>query len=306
MSLSRYLHGRGKKTIADMAAHFGVTERTVYRDLRSLKELGMAVQAGKSGYALLTRYHIPPLMFTEEEAAALLLGTRFIKLCSDAHMQEIAEQVQEKVWEVLAEDTRTYIDELNEKTAFDPYWLYKTPAHTYWADISKAIADRHPIWIEYYVRSRSELTERTVHPLGLVYYDDHWNLIAYDPKREDMRQFLLDFIQKLSVRGMRTFTPPEGFDMQEYLTARGEWEDGVEIRLRFPKVMYQAARRAIPARILEEEETEDAMTVTFRFGYLPYLAGYLLRFGAKVEVVAPTELRELLRAAALEVANTYA
>ncbi len=306
LALVMFVQGRKRTTVAEMAEHFGVSQRTVFRDLRSLGEAGVPIAYAESfGYEVLKGYHLPPLMFTGRQAAALLMGTEFIKLRSDAAITKEANEVAEKIRAVLSDSIRQYIDALNERTVLDPYWLHKTPAHEYWASISEAIADRRTVWIEYFVRSRKELTRRQVDPLGLVFYTDHWNLIAFDHLRRDMRQFVLEYIQDLQVL-TRRFTPPEGFELQEYLRERGANPSGERITVRFPASVYGAARRSIPARIEEEQADADHVTVTFRFENMAYLAQYLLRFGRQVEVLAPIELQRCIRAIALELAEQYA
>lgn len=305
VALALYVQGNRSRSIREMADHFGVVERTIYRDLRALNEIGINVKSDRNRrYSVLGGYRLPPLTFTTQEAAALLLGTKFLRLCSDSRMQKVGENLAGKVRAVLPKNTRAYIDELNSRTEFDPYWLHQVPADTYLANISEAIAKRRSIWIRYYVRGRKEITERIVNPLGLVFYDDHWNLISYDTGKRDIRQFVLSYIEKFDMLA-RTFEPLEGFDLQHYLWQRSADPKDQEIIMRFSRDLYTVARRAIPARILEETNEGDTVMVSFRFPNLPYLASHLIRFGHKAEVLAPAALRELMQEEAQRLLELY-
>ena len=215
-----------------------------------------------------------------------------------------ANEVAEKIRTVLPDSIRHYIDTVSERIVLDPYWLHKTPAHEYWVEISESISDRRTLWIEYYVRTRKELTSRQVDPLGLVFYTDHWNLIAFDHLRQGIRQFVLDYIQDLQVLA-RQFVPPEGFVLQEHLWRRGASPSGALVKVCFPASIYPAARCSIPARLVEEHEEDEFVTIAFRFENMAYLAQYFLRFGQEVRVLAPVELQQRVRALALSVAEQY-
>ena len=78
------LQNRPSLTSRDLAEHFMVSRRTIFRDLRALSESGVPLTyAEKGGYEILEGYHRPPLMLTARQAATLLVGTEFMKLQSD-------------------------------------------------------------------------------------------------------------------------------------------------------------------------------------------------------------------------------
>lgn len=306
------LQNRPNMTSRDLAEHFDVSRRTIFRDLRALSEAGVPLTyAEEGGYEILEGYQLPPLMFSAREAATLLLGTEFTKLQPDLSLRKDADEVAMKIRSVLPDEVREYIDRLGERTVLDPYWLHSMPApieeedrEGRWYQLSKAAAQQFSVAMDYYVPSRDELTERTVDPLGLVYYTDHWNLIAYDHLREGIRNFRLDRIRNMHVTISR-FDPPEDFDLEEYLEERGQSQDDHHITLRFDEETYRWARRRIPAQIEEEREIEKGVEVSFYFENLDYVAGWLLRYGTQAEVVEPEALQARLREKALGVAEQY-
>ena len=301
------LQNRPSMTSRALAVHFDVSRRTIFRDLHALSESGVPLTyAEEGGYEILEGYQLPPLMLSGRQAATLLVGAEFMKLQADASLRKEADQVALKIRSVLPSPVREYIDRLNERTVLDPYWLHQGPAEDegFWYDLSEAVAQRRSVIMDYVVQSRDELTKRRVNPLGLVFYTDHWNLIAFDHVRQDIRSFLLENIQTMFVTSSR-FTPPEGFTLKEYLKDRGESRRNLRIELRFAAPAYRWARRGIPAEIESERQEEGHVTVTFYFENLSFLTRYLLRFGAQVRVIEPDALRQRLRAMALSLAETH-
>ncbi|MGB3541617.1 helix-turn-helix transcriptional regulator [Rubrivirga sp.] len=305
------LQNRPNMTSRDLSEHFGVSRRTIFRDLRTLGESGVPLTyAETGGYEILEGYQLPPLMFSAREAATLLVGTGFTKLQPDASLRTDADAVAMKIRNVLPEPVRDYIDRLQERTVLAPFNEVRDRGATgdeqgLWFELSEAIARQRKVKMTYYVASRDEETVREVDPLGLVYYSDHWNLIAYDHLRDDIRNFRLDQIKKLRTRFDR-FEAPAGFDLKEHLRERGTSPENVRMQVRFRNRAWRWARTQVPADI-EQELPQDGWTeVTFEFENVAYVAKWLLRYGTDVEVVSPDELRDEVIRQAQSVADMYA
>ncbi len=303
------LQNRPNMTSRHLAEHFGVSRRTIFRDLRALSESGVPLTyAEEGGYEILEGYQLPPLMLTGREAATLLTGTEFMKLQPDASLRKDADEVALKIRSVLPKNVQAYIDRLRERTVLDPYWLHSVQAadaeEGRWYELSEAIANQRQLHMRYYVPSRDELTQRTVDPLGLVYYTDHWNLIAHDHLRKAIRNFRLDRIEHLHT-GIGRFEKPEGWDLEAYLRARAMSPQNERITIRFAEEAYRWARRGIPAQIEEERSVATGTEVTFYFENLDYVARWVLRYGAQAEVLAPEALRRRVADNARDVVTQY-
>ena len=294
------LQNRPNMSSRNLSEHFGVSRRTVFRDLRALTESGVPLTyAEEGGYEILEGYQLPPLMLTAREAATLLMGTEFMKLQSDASLRTDADQVGLKIRSVLPREVGDYIDRLREKTVLDPYWIHAAQEEARadegrWYRLSEAVARERKVIMTYFVGSRNETTRRTVDPLGLVYYTDHWNLIAFDHLRDEVRNFRLDRIESMHVLS-EGFDRPEGFDLVRHLETRGVRQATRKIVLRFAPDVYRRAKQGVPARLDGEEVTDTGIVVRFRFDNLDYVANWLLRFATDTEVMEPVELRERLR-----------
>lgn len=305
------LQNRPNMTSKDLADHFGVSRRTIFRDLRTLGESGVPLTYAESGgYEILEGYQLPPLMFTAREAATLLVGTAFTKLQPDHSLRADADEVALKIRSVLPGSVRDYIDRLQENTVIAPYMRNLDPGQGShddegrWYELSEAVAKQRSAFMQYYVASRDELTKRKVDPLGLVYYSDSWNLIAYDHLRRGIRNFRLDRIRKMRVM-TDVFRRPEDFDLDAYLKEKGSSPRNERFTLRFQPRVYRWAKRSIPAEVVEEFETEEGVQVSFYFENVDYIARWLLRYGTDVEVVEPEALRVSLRERASKLAEHY-
>ena len=305
------LQNRPNMSSKDLADHFGVSRRTIFRDLRTLGESGVPLTyADGGGYEILEGYQLPPLMFTAREAATLLVGTAFTKLQPDHSLRADADEVALKIRSVLPGSVRDYIDRLQDNTVIAPYMRNLDPGQGShddegrWYELSEAVAKQRSVFMQYYVASRDELTKRKVDPLGLVYYSDSWNLIAYDHLRRDIRNFRLDRIRKMRVM-TDVFHRPEDFDLDDYLKEKGSSPRNERFTLRFQPRVYRWAKRSIPAEVEEEFETGEQVQVTFYFENVDYIARWLLRYGTDVEVVEPEALRERLHERARRLTEHY-
>lgn len=295
----------------ELARHFDVSRRTIFRDLRALSESGVPLTyAEGGGYEILEGYQLPPLMLSAREAATLLIGAEFVKLQPDPSLRKDADGVALKIQQVLPDEVAAYVVRLRDATVLDPYWLHTSEAtedeQGRWYELSEAVARQRTTMLDYYVASRDEVTRRKVDPLGLVYYSDHWNLIAFDHLRQDIRNFRLDQIRWMRVL-QDVFKKPEGFDLAKHLDERGTGPQNQRIVLRFAAQAYKWARKAVPAKVEEERDRDGGVKeVTFYFENLDYVARWLHRYGTQVEVVEPPALRDKMREHVAALASLYA
>ena len=98
MAIVVYLQGRRLCRAEDMAAHFEISVRTMYRDLAALGEAGIPIMAEAGvGYSLVKGYHLPPVMFTAEEAGALFIGGKLVEKLTDASLRKHMESALLKI-----------------------------------------------------------------------------------------------------------------------------------------------------------------------------------------------------------------
>src|SRR5437870_10711526 len=118
MAMVLRLQSRRVVRAEDIAAHFEISVRTVYRDIAALGEAGVPIMAEAGiGYSLVKGYHLPPVMFTTEEASALSTGGQLVEHLTDASLRRQMESALLKIRSVLPRDRQDYLDRLRRSTA---------------------------------------------------------------------------------------------------------------------------------------------------------------------------------------------
>jgi len=307
MAIVVRLQSRRVVRAEDIAAHFEISLRTVYRDLAALGEAGIPLigEAGV-GYSLVKGYHLPPVMFTAEEASALSIAGKLVENFTDESLRKQMESALLKIRSVLPRDRQDYLDRLERSTTVvspAPKTLPRFSNETL-TPIQRALADRRVLALEYHGLQRRELTKRHVEPLGLVYYADNWHLIAFCRLRGDVRDFRTDRICRLQLQ-TEVFAGHDDFSLHRYLELSREEGKFVSAKVLFEPEIIERVRREWSSRLVEEQMQGNRIVATL-LGYShTWLAEWILTFGAAAEVLEPEELRSMLAHQATHIADKY-
>ena len=308
MAIVVRLQSRRVVRAEDMAAHFEISVRTVYRDLTALGEAGIPIVAEAGvGYSLVKGYHLPPVMFTAEEASALFLGGKLVEYLTDASLRKQMESALVKIRSVLPRDRQDYLDRLDRSTVVVCPGAAAIPrlSSETLIPIQRALAERRVLALDYQGGQHRERTQRQVEPLGLVYYADNWHLIGYCRMRRDMRDFRTDRIRRLQLQS-ELFSGHDDFSLKRYLEAeRNNGKLGMA-EIRFQPETMERVRREWSSGLVEEKIEPEGVVVTLLAYSFEWLASWVLSFGAMAEVIAPERFKGLVAAEAERVAATYA
>ncbi len=300
------LQGRRVVTAEQVARHFELSVRTVYRDLSALSEIGVPIAAEAGvGYSLLKGYHLPPVMFTEAEATALLVGGEMVKEFADASLTEPAQSALLKIRAVLPRDQRDHAERLLLHTAVIGLPGQKQQLQRkLLLPIQRAVTQRRVLHLVYQASGHARPTRRDVEPLGVVFYANAWYLVAWCRLRADFRHFRLDRIPQLA-SGVESFEPRPGFSLREHLAERVQKEETVPARVRFTLEAAERARNEGFAGFVEERRVGDHVEMDFLTFSLEWLGRWVLSFGGEAEAVAPKRLRDLVATGALQLAQLH-
>lgn len=209
------LQSKSFVSVPQLAEHFKVSKRTIYRDLDSLEQAGVPVIPieGK-GYSLMNGYNIPPIMFTESEANALIFGEKMIAKTKDESLINEFNKATEKIKSVLRSSEKEKADFLANRTIIGKNWQEERTSN-YLSDIQKALTNFQVIQIEYQKEDASTST-RKVEPFAIYHNtSENWVLIAWCRLREEFRSFRIDRIQQLNYP-LEKFVPHE-MTLDEYV-----------------------------------------------------------------------------------------
>jgi predicted DNA-binding transcriptional regulator YafY len=217
------LRHRRFMTAAELGECFGVSARTIYRDILDLCASGVPIlgEAGV-GYHLDPSYRLPPLMFSTDEVEALVIGMRMVESWGDEALQRSARSIVHKVNAVVPQRER---ERLNATSLFSLSFSRGRMAAKNLGPLREAVNERKPIEFAY-EDGQGAVSRRSAKPLGLYFWGQVWTLAAWCDLREDFRNFRTDRISELVLSSDRfeAVSPWTLADYVERERARGNVE----------------------------------------------------------------------------------
>lgn len=298
LALLLFLQSRRVTTADQLARHFELSLRTIYRDLAALGEIGVPIAAEAGvGYTLRPGFHLPPVNFTAEEANALVTGGMLVGHLTDASVRPQMHSALAKVRAILPREQQDRAIRLERAMTMTA--TVEAPAQADLGLLQRALAEQRVVQFTYPSPSQSEPTKRTVEPLGLIRYLERWHLIAWCRTRRSLRDFRTDRMEKVTL-SRQTFTPKEAFSLSDYV--RSMPQPVLRARVRFTPPAADRAKREWWLGIVNERPTPGGVILTLAAVEWEPLVGWLLSFGPKASVIAPAALRSSLVKAARRVA----
>lgn len=209
------LQSKKHASVTRIAGQFEISERTVYRDIRALTELGIPLtfEPGK-GYSVVQGYFLPPVSFTSEEAGALLLMETLAQGFADRSIRTHYTTALTKVKSVLKAAQRERIEKLSSQTKIQVPVSYDHN-FAYLSILQEAISARRIVELEY-KNSKDEFSRRRVELLGIIFYAFNWHVVGWCHLRQDYRDFRLSRIQRIVETGL-PFTKSDHMDLDNYM-----------------------------------------------------------------------------------------
>jgi predicted DNA-binding transcriptional regulator YafY len=187
-------------TAAALAQKLGVSERTIYRDIQTLAQLGAPVEGEAGiGYVLRTGFFLPPLMFDADELEALVLGARWVGHQGDAALAEAASRALAKIATATPSDLR---DHMADTSLWVPVGPRKQAADPFVQPAREAIRRQCKLRIDYR-DEHGNASERTVWPFALAFFQDRRILAAWCELRAAIRHFRVDRIARAEATSER-------------------------------------------------------------------------------------------------------
>ncbi len=190
------IRGRRLSTAGFIAERLEVSERTVYRDVAELMAQGVPIEGEAGvGYRMNAGFDLPPLMFTKDEAQALVASVRLAQPRLDAALARQAEGALSKILAVLPPAARAAAESL---AMYAPAIGIDDTTRQRLEVLRVATEARQKLRIDY-LDAKEQLSQRTVRPLGSFYWGAVWTLAAWCETRVGIRSFRVDRIQALQV-----------------------------------------------------------------------------------------------------------
>ncbi|WP_122817917.1 helix-turn-helix transcriptional regulator [Nocardioides pantholopis] len=301
LAMLELLQAGGQRTVGELAARLGVDERTVRRYAEHLADLGIPIQSQRGrygGYRLSPGYKLPPLMLTDDEAIAVVLGLTAAERTGLATTDNAATaSALAKVSRVLPRGLGERLDSLLSTAQFTTPVRAPAPAG---ADtllgLASAAQARRTVVIAYTDWAGRE-SQRELDVYGLVFHSGRWYVSGHDHSRDDVRTFRLDRIVSLE-QGAGCYVVPADFDATTQVTsgiAAVRWSHEVSVVLR--TTLAEAGER-LPRSAGRLSEHADGVLLETRAEHLDGMARMLAGLGWDFEVITPAALREEVLAVA--------
>jgi predicted DNA-binding transcriptional regulator YafY len=301
LALLEILQGGGTHRVGDLAGRLGVDERTIRRYTGHLIDMEVPVESVRGrygGYRLAPGFRMPPLMLTDDEALAVLLGLE----AGAARAPGGAAAAAAKVRRVLPRTLATRLAALFASTDFTQEVRPEpAPETTVMLRLAEATRQQRPAVIAYTDRS-GRRSDRTLHPYGMVAHAARWYVTGLDAASGEVRTFRLDRIHRVhTVDGV--FTVPDGFRAADtVLTGLAGTPWRYEVIVSVPGPADRVRPRLPKGLAVVEDGGEGRAVVRLRAERLDWLPAVLAGLGRPFVIHEPPELREVVRAWAARIA----
>lgn len=295
VAMVMHLQGRRVVRAEELAQRFEISVRTVYRDIVALGEAGVPImgEAGV-GYSLVRGYNLPPVMLTADEAASLAVGAQMVRQFGDASLVEPMTSALDKLRAVLPRDRQEEVDRLVRQTVISSRPGRVAPdakVQPWLLAVQRGVAQRRVLRMTYRAKSGVDETCRDVEPLGVIFSDGAWYLVAWCRLRKDVRHFRVDRMQRLEVLP-ESFPVRQDFSLKAHLEQQEHRNESQPARIWLSQRAVERARTESWATLIEERRRDGGAEYTLFTFSLRWLARWLLSFGKDAEALEPSELRD--------------
>ncbi|GHO42438.1 helix-turn-helix transcriptional regulator [Ktedonospora formicarum] len=277
----------------ELAARLETDVRTVRRYITHLQDVGIPVEANigrHGGYRLRPGFKLPPLIFTEEEATAIMLGLLASSWLEIEHSPIAIEGALAKVSRVLPARARERLEAVSSHLVFFPHNQQARPDASLLIDLSGAIQASQRVALDYSSR-QGEVTHRKVEPYGITGWKGRWYLGGYCCLRQGYRVFRLDRIQRVEILS-ETFEKADDFDFETFIKAQYTAPSvAIEVEFQTDLATVQQKMGTVygtltptSSGVLFQEQHDD----------IERMARYLMMLDLPFVVHDPPELREVL------------
>jgi predicted DNA-binding transcriptional regulator YafY len=291
------LQSRRVVKASDIADRFGISLRTVYRDVKTLEEAGIPLigEAGV-GYSIMDGYRLPPVMFTREEATAFLTAEKLMEKLTDPSSDENYKSAMYKIRSVLRMAEKDFLENIDghievlKSRRLSGQSLDLNPLQI----ILKGIGERTVLSIHYFAMHNQQKSERCIEPVGVFYQDNYWHLIAWCRLREDYRDFRLDRISNISLTGERFRTQHP--NLNEYISRSARERNLQEVVVRVEKrITPYLNEQKYYNGFVSEKEVDGMVEMTFLTEYIEGFVRWLMMYGDMAIIIKPENLKQKVR-----------
>lgn len=267
-------------TAKELSEHFEVSQRTIYRDIDTLSEVGIPVYANKGkggGIRLLDSFVLNKSMFSDKEQIDILSSLEGLKAINVPDVELVLKKLS-----VIFDKSNTNWIEVDFS-----YWGSDDEEQEKFNMLKKAILSFKIIKFEY-MNSYNERSARIVEPLQIFFKERAWYLRAYCTEKQDFRTFKIVRMRNIILTDM-TFTRKVVKKQNiKYIN-----ENAVNLKLKFSKEVVNRVYDGFSSDTITLNE-DGSLNVATSFPENEWLYGYIMSYGPWCEVIEPSHIREII------------
>ncbi len=289
------LQSRPVVKASEMAERFGVSLRTIYRDIHTLSEAGVPV-CGDSGigYSLVEGYRLPSLMFTKEEAMAFLTAEKIIEQLTDTRNSNYFRQGMDKIRAALRTVDKNYIHEMDDAITVYKSRNARESLPNLLQTILSSINDKLIIEIDY-TNADENKSKRSLEAVGITYSYPNWYLSAWCHLRKEYRMFRLDRISNIETTTEKQTKVHPPLESLLYETNDPQCLTEVILCTSNEVSRYNADRCYFMGLTGEKELAGGQIEQTYRTYSLESLARWVLANADTTIVISPVEVKNIIK-----------
>ncbi len=282
----------------DIADRFGISLRTVYRDIKTLEEAGVPIlsEAG-TGYSIMEGYRLPPVMFTKSEAQSFLIADKLVEKLTDPSTHKLYQSALFKIKAVLRYDEKDHIESMAEHIEVyqNPYIPKDQQVSDYIQTILRCIAQKKVLSMSYFANHSQENTSRKIEPVGIFLMAGHWYLIAYCWLRKDYRHFRIDRI--LTIISTEEAFQKQHRPLKSYLEEiTKEKRELHTVVMKVEKsVLKHMGEQKFYMGFVSQKTVDNQIEMTFLSSSLEGFARWYMMLGDRAEIIQPQQLKSRIK-----------
>jgi len=288
-------------TVSELSGIFGMSRRTIFRDLQVLQTMGVPYHynARDGGYTIEPDFFLPPADLNLQEALILLLLAHKVSNQMQLPFKRSALLAALKIENNLPADIKKYcssaLRNISATADAQTLILQNTQFDKIFAQLQRAITKKRKVNIRYNSLSEGKLIDVELCPYHLLYNNRTWHVLGRSGLNDGVRTFELNRIRELKATE-KYFLGDEKFDISEYLgRAWSMMPEGQihHVKLRFlPKVACNVAEVKWHSTQQVTRNSDGSVIVEFRVDGLSEITWWILGYGDQVQVLAPEALRK--------------
>jgi predicted DNA-binding transcriptional regulator YafY len=295
LEITLILLNRGSVTARELAERFGVSTRTIYRDIDVLSTSGVPVYTNKGnngGISLLENYTFSRALVTDHERDSILLALKTLQATKYPEIDTILDKLG-SIFKNAAGADWVHVE-------FSP-WGSGPEEEEKFTNIKKAILESRVVTCDY-VNAEGNRSRRSIEPMQLVFKGQAWYLWGYCRFRQDFRTFRISRMKDLSLTA-------ESFRRRSIEEVRRDespesLKQIVTLKLRFqPDVLFRLYDDYDKDRIIENDDGTYEIIVTYPEDEWVYR--HIMSFGSSVEVIEPEHIRRIIKEKTEKTLNIY-